>query len=353
MLNIVEKFATKSPCWKNNVNAKALYDAGQDSRYWLFQKNGPSGLMLHSVGCAQPSASAFDRWDREDNYDVMVHAFIDANTGEVRQRMKWNYRAWHCGGTGNNTHIGVEMCESSYIKYYNGYQFTILNKEKAQAHCKTAYNAAVELFAYLCEMFKLDPLKNICSHKEGAKKGIASDHGDPEHYWKGLGMSYTMDGFRQDVKFKMEENKKKEEPDLTEAEVKKLIAASEEKTGKQLAAMEAAYNQKLSDISKQLTESYGQELTNALVKVNNTLETKFGKDIAHLNDIPWPKVREVIAPLLKDGSIDGGTDASVDPTDIDLPLNFVRVIAMVVRHLNKRITAVENQILFNGEIKEE
>ncbi len=31
------------------------------------------------------------------------------------------------------------------------------------------------------------------------KYGIASNHGDPEHLWQGLGMSYTMDGFRKDV----------------------------------------------------------------------------------------------------------------------------------------------------------
>jgi len=40
----------------------------------------------------------------------------------------------------------------------------------------------------------------IVSHKEGCAMGIASNHGDPDHLWKGLGLSYTMDGFRSDVK---------------------------------------------------------------------------------------------------------------------------------------------------------
>lgn len=26
-------------------------------------------------------------------------------------------------------------------------------------------------------------------------RGIASNHGDPEHLWNGLGMGYTLDGF--------------------------------------------------------------------------------------------------------------------------------------------------------------
>jgi hypothetical protein len=63
----------------------------------------------------------------------------------------------------------------------------------------------VELFAELCKEFKLDPLKDgvIISHSEGHKRGIASNHGDPEHLWKGLNLPYTMDRFRQDVKAAM------------------------------------------------------------------------------------------------------------------------------------------------------
>lgn len=197
-MEIIERFATLSPCWNSNVE-KA------DSRYTIFQTRGPLGLMLHSTGCAQPSADVFaTRWNRSDNDSAMVHAFIDANDGNVRQLLRWNYRGWHCGGTGNNTHIGVEMCESSYIKYTTGAKFTILDKAKAQAHCRTAYNSAVKLFAELCKKYSLDPMTAICSHKEGGKNGIASGHVDPEHYWSGLGMSYTMDGFRADVKRAME-----------------------------------------------------------------------------------------------------------------------------------------------------
>lgn len=220
---VIEMFATKSPCWKANATRA-------DSRYANFQDNGPSGLMLHSVGCAQPSAEVFvNRWNREDNQSVMCHGVIDANDGNTRQALKWNYRGWHCAGTGNNTHIGVEMGESSYIKYRTDkpWLFDILDKAKAQQHCRTAYNGAVELFAMLCKKFNLNPLTQICSHKEGNAKGIASAHGDPEHYWAGLGMPYTMDGFRSDVKAKMEEAEPAPSPAptgklFTEAEVEAI-----------------------------------------------------------------------------------------------------------------------------------
>lgn len=159
------------------------------------------GLMLHSVGCAQPSAEAFVKNWNKASMSKGVHAMIDANTGDVWQLLPWSYKAWHCGSSANSTHIGVEMCESSYIKYTTGASFTIKDKAKAQAHAKATYNAAVELFAFLCRSYKLDPLKKgvIISHNEGRIMGVASGHVDPEHYWKGLGLAYTMDGFRKDV----------------------------------------------------------------------------------------------------------------------------------------------------------
>ena len=43
-------------------------------------------------------------------------------------------------------------------------------------------------------------MTDIIGHAEGYKKGVASNHADPEHMWKQLGMPYTMDTFRADVK---------------------------------------------------------------------------------------------------------------------------------------------------------
>lgn len=162
------------------------------------------GLMLHSVGTPQPNATVFiKQWDRADYTRACVHAFIDGNSGYIYQCLPWNHRGWHAGGSANNTHIGVEMCEPSQIKYTSGSGFTVSDIEKARATATRTYNSAVELFAKLCKDYGLNPLTDIVSHKEGHAKGIASNHGDPEHLWKGLGLSYTMDGFRRAVKAKM------------------------------------------------------------------------------------------------------------------------------------------------------
>ena len=197
-MKIVQSFLTKNPCWKANVKRA-------DDRYVTFQERGPLGLMLHSVGCAQPDAGAFIRgWNKSTYYNSCVHAIIDANTGDVHQLLHWNYRGWHGGGSCNDTHIGVEMCESKFIKYEkNSAGFEVLDRVKARADAMRAYNSAVELFAYLCDLYHLNPDTAILSHREGGKTGIATGHVDPEHYWAGLGLSYSMNSFRAAVKRKL------------------------------------------------------------------------------------------------------------------------------------------------------
>ena len=197
-LKIIEKILTKNPC----------YIAGR--------KITVKGLMLHSVGCPQPSAMVFvNNWNPPANgREVCVHGFIDANTGEVYQTLPWDHRGWHGGGSSNNTHIGVEMCEPACIKYTGGSTFTCSDTATATAAVKRTYEAAVELFAFLCKQYKLDPLADgvIISHKEGHKRGVASNHGDPEHLWTQLKTGYTMDGFRKDVKAAMAEEEKPTAP---------------------------------------------------------------------------------------------------------------------------------------------
>lgn len=190
-MNIIQSICSKNPCYK----------AGK--------KITVKGLMLHSVGCNQPSASVFiKQWNQTNPPNtVCPHAIIDGNTGNVFQTLPWNHRGWHGGGTSNNTHIGVEMCEPAGIKYVAGAIFTCANKKAAKTVAQRTYDNAVQLFARLCKQYDLDPLADgvIVSHKEGFKRGIASNHGDPEHIWNGLGMGYTMDTFRKAVKAAMGE----------------------------------------------------------------------------------------------------------------------------------------------------
>ena len=206
----IDRLITKNQAYIKNVN-KA------DSRYTDFQKRGPVGGVLHSIGSPQPSAKVIADYFNSPDVEASVHAVIQAD-GVCYQLAPWNYRMWHVGGSANNTHIGIEMTEPDCIAYdaKNGYKLTILDRERALEYAKATYAAAVELFADLCEEFGWDPLQDgvILSHAECYKRGLGSNHGDPEHLWDALGTGYSMDTFRAAVAAKVHEDDGKEEAEM-------------------------------------------------------------------------------------------------------------------------------------------
>ena len=206
-MKLVKHYLTKNPC----------YGAGKKMRV--------KGLMLHSVGCPQPDAQVFLKNWNCVNYDrACVHAFIDGNDGTIYQALPWDYRGWHCGGLGNDSYIGVEMCEPSCIRYTKGARFVCSDLESARKTAKCTYEASVELFAYLCKLYNLQSKEEgvILSHREAYVRGLASNHGDPLHLWNGLGMGYTMDGFRRDVAEKMQNSVLESSPVLIDVGNKDL-----------------------------------------------------------------------------------------------------------------------------------
>ena len=185
-MNLKQNYLTESGCYKAGKRITV------------------KGLMIHSVGCPQPKADVFMKnWNRADA-NACVHAIVEPD-GDVYQILPWNHRGWHCGGSANNTHIGVEMTEPATIKYAGGANWTETGDgENTKNHVLAAYKCAVELFAHLCQQFGLDPMADgvIISHSEGCKRGIASNHGDVEHLWSEFGLS--MGQFRKDIKAAME-----------------------------------------------------------------------------------------------------------------------------------------------------
>ena len=189
-MNIIEAFTTGNKCYQAAI---PLY---------------PQGIMLHSIGTPQPSAAVLARYF--DQYQpggqsVCVHAFVQAD-GTVYQTLPWWMRGWHCGGAANGTHIGVEMTEPDVSMPYAA----------AAEQITGTYRTAVALFAQLCEMYSLDPLADgvIIGHAEGHRRGVASNHADPELLWNTYGMGYTMDGFRRDVYAEMHKNDEEDDEDM-------------------------------------------------------------------------------------------------------------------------------------------
>lgn len=176
-MNIIEAFVTQNPKYTNPTKITVRK------------------LVLHSVGCPQPNASVFARQWQTARY--FAHAVLQAD-GTVYQALPWDYLCYHVGAA-NAYSIGVEMTEPDCIRYTGGANFVCTNWARAAEQVSGTYKTAVELFAYLCGAFGLDPKVDIMSHNEAGKLGIGTDHVDPEHLWRQLGMGYTMDGFRADV----------------------------------------------------------------------------------------------------------------------------------------------------------
>ena len=183
-MQIIKAFSTKNRCYQV---ATPLH---------------PQGIMLHSIGCPQPNAAVMaHRYNtyQPDGQSVCVHGFVQRD-GTYYHTLPYNLRAWHCGGSANQTHIGIEMTEPASIVYTgHGADWRDLDPAATEAHVRGTYAAAVELFAQLCTQYALDPLEGgvIISHAEGAARGVASAHADPTHLWRAFGL--TMDGFRADV----------------------------------------------------------------------------------------------------------------------------------------------------------
>lgn len=190
MTNIIESFATKNKCYQA---ATPLY---------------PRGIMLHSIGCPQPNASVmaqnFNQY-RPNGQSVCVHAFVQRD-GTVYQTLPWTVQAWHCGGSANSTHIGVEMTEPS----------AGMTRSEAAEQIAGTYRTVVELFAELCKQYELDPAQDgvIIGHAEGHRRGVASNHADPELLWRTYDMGYTMNGFRRDVAEAMKNGAREEALDM-------------------------------------------------------------------------------------------------------------------------------------------
>lgn len=172
----------------------------------------PKGIMWHSTGANNPNIRRYvqpddgllgansngNHWN-VSGLSVCVNAFIGKlkdGTIATYQTLPWNHKPWGAGvGTSgisaNNTHIQFEICEDALSD---------------ETYFNAVYQEAVELTAYLCKMYGLDPTADgvIICHSEGHTRGIASGHADVMHWFPTFGKS--MDTARADVAAAMSAN---------------------------------------------------------------------------------------------------------------------------------------------------
>lgn len=226
-MKLYQQMAVRNDCYTRNQAELAKAPANRDSRYAQYYR-GPRGIMVHSTGANNPNLRRYvqpddgvlgsnangNDWNRP-GLEVCVHAFLGlTQAGEVAayQILPWEYRAWHCGGDANNTHLSFEICEDNL---------------RDRAYWEKTYRLARELTAELCRKFGLDPLAPgvLVDHAEGAALGIASNHADVDHWWSRYGV--TMDDFRADVARMLEQEdaaqEEEEEPSMTREEITQLV----------------------------------------------------------------------------------------------------------------------------------
>lgn len=280
-MELTKCYLTENDIYANNLGRI-------DSRYAVFQDEGPKGAALHSVGYTQPNAEPIIAAWNKPGVEKAAHAFIEPDV--IYQTLPWNFRGWHAGGSANNTHIGVEMTEPPTIKYTGPSTWIDLDPPATEAFVRATYANAVWLFAERCKEFGWDPLANgvIISHAEGHKRGIASNHGDPEHIWKKFGLS--MDLFRAAVAEKLRADKEAEEAPLLRVQAgafRKLPYARELKEKLQAAGFDTYLVQADDGLYKVQTGAYRKEAYAAeqLAKVKAAgfdayITTKSGKAVS-------------------------------------------------------------------------
>ena len=221
--NNLERFDNKEDISMkySNGNKPLVCMQTNSTCYKLTRKMEVKGILFHSTGANNPNIKRYVQpFEGVDNYDELI-ALIGKNTGgndwnhidrqaglnawigkladgtvATVQTMPWNYRPWGCGsgskGSCNDGWIQFEICEDD-----------LENEE----YFNEVYNEAIELTAYLCKMFNLNPngkvnfkgvdIPVLTCHADSCKLGFGSNHGDINHWFPKYGKS--METVRDDV----------------------------------------------------------------------------------------------------------------------------------------------------------
>ena len=300
-MNIIEAFVTQNPMYRNPTKIPVRK------------------LVLHSVGCPQPSAAVFARQWQTARY--FAHAVLQAD-GTVYQALPWDYLCCHVGAA-NAYSIGVEMTEPDCIRYTGGATFVCSDRARAAEQVTGTYNTAVELFAQLCAQFGLDPRGDIISHAEASAMGIGTDHADPEHLWRQLGMGYTMDGFRTDVAKVMNENDE-EEDDMVRYNTIEEVPGWARGTVKEM--MDAGLISGTGGGNLDLSA----DMLRMLYIMWHMRDTRYGRIVGgKVMDVPaW--ALDSLQKLVDDGVLAGVGDGK-----LDLSLDMLRMLAIMCRQAEK------------------
>ena len=281
-LNIEKNYLTENRCYQTGAVCEKI------------------GVQIHTIGTGQGTAQAVADYWNQGAVSACVHYCVDADIpGKVLQFLPENIRSWADAGWGNNHLITVEICESDYISYSGGANYSMINSDKARTDIMRGYRTAAELCVSICERYGWNPqakLGNgmyvISSHAEGAAAGLSSNHADPAHIWSRFGLS--MDGFRTDVAKMM-----RTEPGIKPGVKVRLaqdIAVRDGVSSKEQQAGYVKYTELSASAKKKAKRIAGNRARVKKGTVVKILETKTAWD-----GTVWIRVKSGWLPVVKDG----------------------------------------------------
>ena len=281
-LNIEKNYLTENRCYQTGAVCEKI------------------GVQIHTIGTGQGTAQAVADYWNQGAVSACVHYCVDADIpGKVLQFLPENIRSWADAGWGNNHLITVEICESDYISYSGGANYSMINSDKARTDIMRGYRTAAELCVSICERYGWNPqakLGNgmyvISSHAEGAAAGMSSNHADPAHIWSRFGLS--MDGFRTDVAKMM-----RTEPGIKPGVKVRLaqdIAVRDGVSSKEQQAGYVKYTELSASAKKKAKRIAGNRARVKKGTVVKILETKTAWD-----GTVWIQVKSGWLPVVKDG----------------------------------------------------
>ena len=194
---------TQSPCYKGTGRIKPTaicwHDTGCNNtlirRYVQPSDDDPNREKLLTLLSRNPYSNDWNHTTRRVGVHFFVGKLADGTVTSV-QTLPLNYRAWGTSsgkkGSANSVALQFEICRDDM---------------KSQEYFEKAYREAVELTAYLCKLFSIDPHGNtVCNgvtvptifcHADAYRYGLGNNHSDVMEWLPKYGKS--MKTVREDV----------------------------------------------------------------------------------------------------------------------------------------------------------
>lgn len=194
---------TQSTCYQNTrkmaVRGVLWHSTGANNpnlrRYVQPSDDDPEREELLALLGVNQYGNDWNHIERDAGLNAWIGKLADGSVAAV-QTMPWDYRPWGCGagwnGSCNNGWIQFEICEDALTDpdYFG-----------------RVYREGVELTAYLCGLYGLDPrgavsyngiaVPTVLCHADSHALGLGSNHGDVLYWFARFGK--TMDDVRNDV----------------------------------------------------------------------------------------------------------------------------------------------------------